>query len=250
MDHNVLHWMCPPQLLTLDERISNVLIILQDLSISPIDLLLVTLGPQNEYKAYKDSFYHGNSLAVDHLLNVVNAEKRGHDKLMQWVNIRALDVVLKRVSKEMDALRAFQMSIKDITPEFLMEFKLQTEITDVLGQISPWLRRILLTAAQTRRASIENKTKKVEHVSFFRYSRIINISNFFQTCSVIHSQLRNNCERNLTCIQHCHRQCHRECFACPTACRAHQIATHPESYSTFELKWPGCLNATRSGVGL
>ena len=104
MDYNVLRWMCPHHLLTLDERISNVLIILQDLGISPVDLLLVTLGPQNEYKAYKDSFYHRNSLAVDHLLNVVDAEKRGHDKLMRWLNVRALDVVLKRVSKEMDSL--------------------------------------------------------------------------------------------------------------------------------------------------
>jgi len=87
MDHNILRWMCPPQLLTLDECISNVLIILQDLSISPIDFFLVTLGPQNEYKTYKDSFYHGNSLAVDHLLNTVDAEKRGHDKLIKWVNV-------------------------------------------------------------------------------------------------------------------------------------------------------------------
>ena len=129
MDHNILRWMCPPQFLTLDERISNVLIVLQDLGISPIDLLLVTLGPQNEYKAYKDSFYHGNSLAVDHLLNVVDAEKQGHDQLMRWVNVRALDIVLNRVSKEMDSLRVFRMSIQDLTPEFLMEFKLQSAVT-------------------------------------------------------------------------------------------------------------------------
>jgi hypothetical protein len=68
----------------------------------------------------------------------------------------------------MDSLRVFQMSIKDITPEFLMEFKLQTEIADVLEQLSPWLRCTLLTAAQTRCASIENKTKKVEHMSLWR----------------------------------------------------------------------------------
>ena len=48
---------------------------------------LITLGPQNEYKIYNDSFYHGNSLAVDHLLNIVDAEKHGHDKLMKWVNV-------------------------------------------------------------------------------------------------------------------------------------------------------------------
>ena len=75
MNYNILRWMCPPQLLTPDERISNVLTVLQDLGISPIDLLLVTLGPQNEYKAYKNSFYHGNSLAVEHLpVNLVDAE--------------------------------------------------------------------------------------------------------------------------------------------------------------------------------
>ena len=82
MNYNILCWMCPSQLLTPDEHISNILIILQDLGISLIDLLLVILGPQNEYKPYKDSFYHGNSLAVDHLLNVVDAKKQGHDKLM------------------------------------------------------------------------------------------------------------------------------------------------------------------------
>lgn len=70
----------------------------------------------------------------------------------------------------MDSLCVFQMSIKDLTPEFLMEFKLQSVIMKVLEQHSLWLRSILLTAAQTRHASIEsasieNMTKKVEHVS-------------------------------------------------------------------------------------
>ena len=164
MENSVLHWMYPPQLLTPDERISNVLMILTDMRMSPMDLLLATLGPQVKYKAYKDSFYHGNTNSIDRFLNVVEAEKRGHDKLKSWVNVRALDIVLKRVTKEMDSLRVFQMSIKDLTPEFLMEFKLQSAIAEVLEQHSPWLRSILLTAAQTRRASIENTTKKVEHV--------------------------------------------------------------------------------------
>jgi hypothetical protein len=68
---------------------------------------------------------------------VMDAEKQGHDKLMRWVNAWALDIVLKRVSKEMDSLRVFQMSIKDLTPEFLMEFKLQLAIMEVLEQHSP-----------------------------------------------------------------------------------------------------------------
>jgi hypothetical protein len=78
--------------------------------------------------------------------------------LMKWVNVQALNIMLKRVSKEMDSLRVSQMSMKDITPEFLMEFELQTQITDILEQLSPWLRCILLMAAQTRHTFIENKT--------------------------------------------------------------------------------------------
>ena len=57
------------------------------------------------------------------------------------------------------------MSIKDITVEFFTKFNLQTAITDVLEQHSPWLRHILLTAAQMLRASKENRKKKVERVS-------------------------------------------------------------------------------------
>jgi len=161
----MLRWMYPPQLLTPDQRVNNVLTILTDMRMTPMDLLLATLGPQAEYKPYKDSFYHGNTNAIDRFLNVVEAEKRGRDKLKSWLDVQALDIVLKRVSKEMDSLHMFQMSVKDLTPEFLMEFKLQSAITEVLEQHSPWLRSILLTAAQTRRASIENTTKKVEHVS-------------------------------------------------------------------------------------
>jgi hypothetical protein len=61
-------------------------------------------------------------------------------------------------------LRVLQMSVKEITPEFLMEFKLKNAITDILEQYSPWLRRILLTAAQTLRSANKNTIKKVEQV--------------------------------------------------------------------------------------
>jgi len=102
---------------------------------SPMDLLLVTLGPHTQYKAYKDSFYHGNTHAISRFLNVVEAEKRGHEKLTVWVRLHALTIVLEEIAREMDALRVLRMSIKDITPEFFTEFNLQTAITDVLEQL-------------------------------------------------------------------------------------------------------------------
>jgi hypothetical protein len=48
---------------------------------SPMDLLLVTPGPHTQYKAYKASFYHGNTHAVSQFLNMVEAEKCRHEKL-------------------------------------------------------------------------------------------------------------------------------------------------------------------------
>ena len=157
-----------------------------------MDLLLVTLSPHTQYKAYKDSFYHGNTHAVSRFLNVVEAEKHGHEKLMAWVRSHALRIVLEEIAREMDALWVLQMSIKDITPEFFTEFNLQTEITDVLEQHLPWLRHILLTAAQTLRASRENTKKKVERVSCALYPIMCLKNNIFpQACSVIHCQLAN-----------------------------------------------------------
>jgi hypothetical protein len=109
-------------------------------------LFLVTLGPHTQYKAYKNYFYHGNTYTISLFLNVVAAEKCGHEKLMAWVQLRTLTIVLKEIASEMDALKVLQMSIKDITPEFFTEFNLQMAITAVLEQYLLWLQHILLTA--------------------------------------------------------------------------------------------------------
>ena len=54
MQHNMLRWACPPQLLTPNERINNILSILQDLRIFPIELLMTTLGSQIQYIITKE----------------------------------------------------------------------------------------------------------------------------------------------------------------------------------------------------
>ena len=100
MENNVLRWMCSPQLLTPDECINNVLTILQDLRVSPMDLLLVTLSLHTQYKTYKDSFYHGNTHAISRFLNVVEAEKCEHEKLMAWGQSRALRIVLEEIARK------------------------------------------------------------------------------------------------------------------------------------------------------
>ena len=170
MENNVLHWMYPPQLLTPDERVSNVLMIPTDVRMSPMDLLLATPGPQVKYKAYKDSFYHANTNSIDSFLNVVEAKKQGHDKLKSWLNVRALDIVLNRVTKEMASLRVFQMSIKDLTPEFLMEFKLQSVIAEVnrLFIRSEVISRMSRQKPEEKSASFGVKQRAEGHVCVLR----------------------------------------------------------------------------------
>jgi hypothetical protein len=113
MENNVFHWMYPPQLLTPNKWTNNVLTILIDMRMSLMDLLLAIHGPQVKYKPYKDSLYHGNPNAINYFLNVVEAEKQGCDKLKSWLDVQALDILLKRVNKEMDSLCVFH--IKDLT---------------------------------------------------------------------------------------------------------------------------------------
>ena len=60
MEHNMLLW---AQLLMPNSRINNILTILQNLKISPIELLMTTLGSQIQYNLYKDSFCHHKGLA-------------------------------------------------------------------------------------------------------------------------------------------------------------------------------------------
>ena len=65
-----------------------------------MDLLLVTLGPHTQYKAYKDSFYHGNT----HCQSVSECGGSRHKKLVAWVQSHALRIVLEEIVREMDAL--------------------------------------------------------------------------------------------------------------------------------------------------
>jgi hypothetical protein len=76
-----------------------------------------------------------------------------------------MDGLLSDIHHEMDDLSAvFRRSTADITPESLLNFDFEKDVTEICRQHTPKLRRILMAAAQTPRAAKENTVKNPEPV--------------------------------------------------------------------------------------
>ena len=130
-----------------------------------MDLLVASLGSDPAYKTYHDGFYRGSGL--DHLLNTVEANKRGYKRLREWMRHRAISMVLDIVDNEMDELKdEFRMSVEQVTPAFLLNFDLKKQVVSVLNEKSPVLRSILLRASRSNRGISQNDIKDAETVRF------------------------------------------------------------------------------------
>ncbi|KAJ7767331.1 hypothetical protein B0H16DRAFT_1412448 [Mycena metata] len=129
---------------------------------SPVELLTTLLVPQDAFRENADGFYRSQGL--EHLLNLVSRDKRGRKKLNKWMGTNgSLDRLLSEVHDEMDELgRAFLRHASDVTPESILDFDFERDVTDICREHTPKLRRILLTAAQTPRAAKENTLKDPE----------------------------------------------------------------------------------------
>jgi hypothetical protein len=75
----------------------------------------------------------------------------------EWMEPRALDVVVNKVVLNMDSLKVVRILIAKVTPEYLQAFYLKKTILDVLKEQSPWLHRILLTGADNPGCTGEHK---------------------------------------------------------------------------------------------
>ncbi|KAJ7866703.1 hypothetical protein B0H13DRAFT_1636525 [Mycena leptocephala] len=129
---------------------------------SPIDLVTTLLVPQDAYRENADGFY--SSKGLENMLNLVYRDKRGRRKIQKWFDDNgAMDGLLSDIHHEMDDLSAvFRRSTADITPESLLNFDFEKDVTEICRQHTPKLRRILMAAAQTPRAAKENTVKNPE----------------------------------------------------------------------------------------
>lgn len=130
----------------------------EDMKMSPMDFFLATIGPNPAFRNDQIGFH--KSKGLNHFLNVVQSHPQGRTNLDMWMRPRAIEMVEKRVSAEMDGLKEdLCMSMLDVTPEFLVNFNLKRDLTDLFVAKSPWLRRVLMASCQTSRA-VNNNTYK------------------------------------------------------------------------------------------
>jgi hypothetical protein len=126
-----------------------------------MDLVIELLGPA--YTSNSEGFYRSKS--IEHFLNVVSGTKKGLKRLHAWYEPRYMDQLIRDIHQEADDLSAiFRCSTADVTPEKLVNFDFQRDVTMICEETAPKLRRVLMAAAQTRRAEWENKVKDPEPV--------------------------------------------------------------------------------------
>ncbi|KAF8159104.1 hypothetical protein K438DRAFT_1986032 [Mycena galopus ATCC 62051] len=159
-----LSWIYVTNTIPLEAKILSIVKILKDMRMSPIELITTLLVPQDVYRDNASGFYRSQGL--ENLLDIVSQDKRGRKKLDAYFeNKFGLEPLLREVHREMDNLSShFRRSTGEVTPESLLEFDFERDVTELCREHTPKLRRILLTAAQTPRAAKENTVKDPEPV--------------------------------------------------------------------------------------
>jgi hypothetical protein len=130
-----------------------------------MDLVLITVRPRPDFKTTQDGFYR--SIGLEYPLNVVEADKLGlgKKKLDEWIEYRAIHVVLDTVECDMEDLKLiFCLPVNEVTPAFLHDFGLESDIINPLTEKSPILCQILLHATQTSRARQGDEIKDASAV--------------------------------------------------------------------------------------
>ncbi|KAJ7817335.1 hypothetical protein B0H13DRAFT_1922959 [Mycena leptocephala] len=125
------------------------------------NLVTSVLVDSNTFSANINGFYRGTGL--EQFLNVVSQDKRGMARLFSWFERHSMQRLIRDIHDEMDDLsRIFLRSTKDITPQAILDFDFEDDITEACRECTPKLRSILTAAAQTARAARENTVKDIE----------------------------------------------------------------------------------------
>lgn len=151
--------------LSSSERIQRALEILRVGRISLLDFLIKIFDPHEpEFASYRDRIYTlptgTNSGKLAKLLDIIHEDKRGRRQLSNWMEPYAIDLVVKKVYDEMDAVKiALRGTVDSITPEFLRNWNFISSMDNITDQLCPTLYRILQVASQTEYAQENNKIK-------------------------------------------------------------------------------------------
>ncbi|KAG1847817.1 hypothetical protein DFJ58DRAFT_891134 [Suillus subalutaceus] len=125
-----------------------VLKILRGLRMTVMDLMLHSISQRPSMTTWREGFVRSKALVQ--FLNVLGTDERATSGIVSVYGPLAIVMVVDEVDAEMEAI--FHMSSKDVTPELLLSFNLDTLLTEPLQETTPLLCRILLSAMQTVRS--------------------------------------------------------------------------------------------------
>jgi hypothetical protein len=143
-------------------KIHNLLAGLRRERISPVDILLQVLDPDDlAYDRYRGNLFRDDNTKLASLIETIMSDQKGKEKLSQCMEPHLLDFACDTVAEQMETRRKKSIlpGIEAITPAFTESWNLDEQIDH-----SPFLSQILETAAQTERAKLYNKKKKPDKV--------------------------------------------------------------------------------------
>ncbi|KIJ57431.1 hypothetical protein HYDPIDRAFT_171701, partial [Hydnomerulius pinastri MD-312] len=148
-----------------NERIRNALAILRKGKISLLDFLAKVLDPsEKDYASYRDRMYtppkDGAPRKLDRVFDLILSDPRGGPLLTHWMGPHAIKMVSRKIYDEMDDVKdELRGTIDTITSAFLLQWDINSTVTDVMDNNAPILNEVLECAAQTDRARKENTLK-------------------------------------------------------------------------------------------
>ncbi|KAJ7199758.1 hypothetical protein GGX14DRAFT_572475 [Mycena pura] len=139
------------------DKIHSIIQHLRSLQISPFQLILQVLNPDDwQYEYHRSHLYREGSTRLSELVDAMMHDEHGKTKLLDCMRPHLLDFACKTVAEEMENRREVSIvsGIGVVTPEFIDAWNIEEEV-----DTTPFLTRILETAAQTKHAAAHNKIK-------------------------------------------------------------------------------------------
>ncbi|KAJ7259360.1 hypothetical protein C8J57DRAFT_1640075 [Mycena rebaudengoi] len=142
------------------EKIDSIIQNLRSQQISPFQLILQVLDPNDwHYDHYRNHLYREDSTRLSDLVEAIMRDEHGKRKLLECMRPHLLAFACNTVAEQMEERRATSIlsGIGVVTPEFIDAWNIEEEV-----DTTPFLTRILETAAQTGHAKAHNKIKHPE----------------------------------------------------------------------------------------
>ncbi|KAJ6596726.1 hypothetical protein B0H10DRAFT_1959940 [Mycena sp. CBHHK59/15] len=151
-------------------QIAAVLEILRDARISPTDVLLEVLDPENSQYSYHQAMFYKQTGRMRSLLDALIVDPRGQQMFDQWVKLQAIDVACDVVSRQMDLMVKALSTAKSVchfTIVFLRSWSLDKSVVKPANTLATDVVKILHPALNTEKGLSKNKKKMSETVFGF-----------------------------------------------------------------------------------